>query len=141
MGPLCGYCGRSIAAHIRQIPDIYAHGPTAEYQLLVAMPAPLSPPLVDRTDEQALLVDLAQAVSEGSGRLVLIEGEAGIGKSRVISEAIAVADGIRQRWWGAADEDDDRPFAALADALGCRRAAAEPAQREIAAMLAGDDAQ
>ena len=97
-----------------------------------------APPLVDRTEERAVLAGLAEEVRGGAGRVVLIEGEAGIGKSRVIAEAIGSADGMREHWWGAADEDDVRPFAALADALGCRRTATGQRQREIASMLAGD---
>ena len=89
----------------------------------------ISPVLVGREKELARLVALMATAPS----VAVIEGEAGIGKSRVMAEAIAQADGLRQHWWGAAEADDDRPFAALADALGCRRTAVGPAQREIAA--------
>jgi DNA-binding CsgD family transcriptional regulator len=136
---LSGYCGWQTAETSGRSRISTQTGLKPEYQQVV-MRALLAPPLVDRTEEQALLAGLAQEVCEGSGRVVLIEGEAGIGKSRLMAEAIAQADGLRQHWWGAAEADDDRPFAALADALGCRRTAVGPAQREIAAMLTGDGA-
>ena len=99
----------------------YRRKPARSRTINVVMPALLAPPLVDRTEEQALLAGLAKEVCEAPVVSVLIEGEAGIGKSRVIAEVVAHAEGLRQQWWGAAEVDDDRPFAALADALGCRR--------------------
>ena len=48
--------------------------------------APAARPFVDRTGEMALLENFVPAISEGRGRVVGLVGEAGIGKSRVVSE-------------------------------------------------------
>ncbi len=45
--------------------------------------------LVGRTDELAALYDAATAAASGQARTVLISGDAGIGKSRLITEAAA----------------------------------------------------
>ena len=137
-GPLSRILRALDLRHIRQIPDIDATGRDGGVSTGASCLPRSSPPLVDRTKEQALLVDLAtgggRGVRSSRPRSRVRPASANHGSS---PRPISRADGIRQLWWGAAEEDDDRPFAALADALGCRRTAAEPAQREIAALLAG----
>ncbi len=54
-----------------------------------------APPLVGRTPELALLADLLARLAAGSGCTVLIEGEPGIGKSRLLREVAGLA-GTRQ---------------------------------------------
>ena len=49
-------------------------------------------PLVGRGDEYARLVGLLSGLGAGSGQAVLIEGEPGIGKSRLIREVVAQAE-------------------------------------------------
>ena len=44
-------------------------------------------PLVGRSAELAVLVDACDAIADGSGAIVSITGESGIGKSRLVSEA------------------------------------------------------
>ena len=90
-------------------------------------------PLVGRhSDLSKLGVALAQA-SEGAGSIVVISGEAGIGKTRLCAE---LREGHRQRGGRvllgrAAPQEASLPYAALADALrGARRA--EPAVWEAA---------
>jgi class 3 adenylate cyclase/tetratricopeptide (TPR) repeat protein len=48
--------------------------------------APAARPFVDRTGEMALFETLVPAISEGRGRVLGLIGEAGIGKSRLVSE-------------------------------------------------------
>ncbi len=62
-------------------------------QTLDGIPAPrdVLPPLVGRSGEYELLVGLLSGLGAGSGRTVLIEGEPGIGKSRLIQEVVAQA--------------------------------------------------
>ena len=69
------------------------------------LPVPSSPPpllrdlahlpFVGRTDERAILVDALQAALRGYGRIALVEGDAGVGKTRLVEEVAAGA-----RWRG-----------------------------------------
>ena len=75
-----------------------------------------------------------------SGRLavVLIEGEAGIGKSRLLGQALEEARSRRmQTVMGQAEElERARPFGLIARALGCAGSPADPRRAGIAALLA-----
>ncbi len=79
---------------------------------------PTSTALIGRARELAALRALVRAVEAGQGGVAVVEGEAGIGKSRLVAEVIQdlrVPTTLRS---GAADElSHDAPFRALADAL------------------------
>ena len=60
----------------------------------------LEGPLVGRGDEMALLRSALERVREGVGSVVLLVGEPGIGKSRLVEEANAL--------WAQIEPDDDR---------------------------------
>jgi DNA-binding CsgD family transcriptional regulator/tetratricopeptide (TPR) repeat protein len=86
--------------------------------------------------------ELSQALGlASSGRLavVLVDGEAGIGKTRLLDEALTTARGRgMQVASGRAEElERTRPFGLIADALGCTRTAADPRRSAIAALLGG----
>lgn len=73
--------------------------------------------------------------------VVLVEGEAGIGKSRLLAEAL---DRAGSRGWQIAaaraeELERSRPFGALADAFGCVRGSVDPRRSQIAALLATHD--
>ncbi len=58
-------------------------------------------PMVGRSDELALILDRWRSAREGEGQLVVISGEAGIGKSRLVSalrEAVAAQDHRWMEW-------------------------------------------
>ena len=76
-------------------------------------------PLVGRSRESALLRDWWTSVQQGAGRLLLVDGDPGIGKTRLVAElARAVeADGALVLW-GRCDEDPVAPFQPFAEALG-----------------------
>ena len=59
-------------------------------------------PLVDRNDERAVLRDLVRAADAGNGQLVLIGGEAGIGKTTLARATAALAPAARGCSSGAA---------------------------------------
>ena len=76
-------------------------------------------PFVGRTHESAVLGDWWASVCAGEGRLLLVDGDPGIGKTRLVHElARAVdADGALVLW-GRCDEDPVTPFQPFAEALG-----------------------
>jgi DNA-binding CsgD family transcriptional regulator len=96
---------------------------------------------VGREPELARLSALAMTVSAGHGQVVVLTGEAGIGKSRLAARVLAECAGLGFAVFsGAADEvDQRRPFGVVSDALGVR-AASGGARGEITRLLSGDDA-
>lgn len=76
-------------------------------------------PLVGRAHEMGILRRQFRRSASGSGQIVLVEGEAGIGKSRLVGEflAEAAAIGAAQLRGEAREVDLDRPFGVLLDAL------------------------
>ncbi|HWD09463.1 MAG TPA: AAA family ATPase [Actinomycetota bacterium] len=77
-------------------------------------------PLVGRVHEQRVLREALLGAAVGFGRVVLIEGEAGIGKSRLAQLAVEAARtlGLQCFEATASELSRHRPFAAIADALG-----------------------
>ena len=67
--------------------------------------SPARPGLVGRARELALL---GEVLSGAGPRFVLVDGEPGIGKSRLAAEVTAAATGARVAW-GRCHEDDDAP--------------------------------
>jgi DNA-binding SARP family transcriptional activator len=83
---------------------------------------PTSPnegPLVGRGRESGFLRDWWTSVQEGDGRLLLVDGEPGIGKTRLVAElARAVEEDGALVLWGRCDEGPVTPFQPFAEALG-----------------------
>jgi DNA-binding SARP family transcriptional activator len=75
-------------------------------------------PFVGRDEERRLLVDSLEKVLTGSGGVVLIEGEPGVGKTRLTTESAEDA-----RWrgfevsWGSCRPGALRPFAPIIEVL------------------------
>jgi DNA-binding SARP family transcriptional activator len=92
--------------------------------LLIPLPSPPALrdiehlPFVGRDAERTLLVDAIQAAMRGSGQIALLEGEAGVGKTRLVEEIAADA-----RWrgmlvaTGAAQSDAGASYQPLVDLL------------------------
>jgi hypothetical protein len=72
---------------------------------------------------------------------VVVEGEAGIGKSRLLAEALEAARerGLEVVAGRGQDLERNRPFGLLADSLGCSRSSPDPRRVAIAALLATHD--
>lgn len=79
-----------------------------------------APAFVGREDELRLIAELLEAVSGGAGTTLFVEGEAGMGKSRLVGEAAVLA--ARRGFVVLRGECDEaaraRPFGPLAQAFG-----------------------
>jgi DNA-binding SARP family transcriptional activator/tetratricopeptide (TPR) repeat protein len=67
-------------------------------------------PMVGRAEAMSVLTDASERVRSGTGRCVVVVGEPGIGKTRLVTElaASAAADGMRVLW-GRSHEADVSP--------------------------------
>jgi len=103
---------------------------------------PVSPAgaLVGRESEMALLTGLIKDVARGHGGSVLIEGEAGIGKSALVRAAVADApEAGCQVFWGAGDElGQALPLLPFLDGLRVREPSVNPRQNTIVRLLRGE---
>ncbi|MDN5861058.1 MAG: AAA family ATPase, partial [Pseudonocardia sp.] len=105
--------------------------------------APGALPLVGRPIEVATLAAATARAVAGLGGVVVVEGEAGIGKTRLVQEVhdTAAAAGFEICAAAADEVERRRPFGVLADALRIDRAAPRHERRaQIARLLLGDDA-
>src|SRR5262245_17860414 len=82
-------------------------------------PTGISPALIGRTAQLALLTDFVTQACGGQSCVALIAGEAGIGKSRLVAEITTIA-----AWRGAQivqgrcfEQDRALPYAPLVDLL------------------------
>jgi DNA-binding CsgD family transcriptional regulator len=83
-------------------------GPPASRLGIRAEPAR---PLLERDGELAALDEAVAAARAGEGRLVVIEGSAGIGKSSLLAESRAIASGEGMRVLGARAGEHEAEFA------------------------------
>jgi len=95
-------------------------------------------PLRGRGPEAAILGEVLDQLGAGQPALVLVEGEAGIGKTRLLEHVLADARArgmqvVRSR---AVELEQTRPFGLVAAAFGCDRSAADPRRAAIAGLLA-----
>lgn len=76
--------------------------------------------LIGRTAELALVVETMDAACQGPGRVAIVEGEAGIGKTALLKAVTARAreSGMTVLAAGAEPLDGQRPFGVLLDLLG-----------------------
>ncbi|MGO9219516.1 MAG: ATP-binding protein [Streptosporangiaceae bacterium] len=96
------------------------------------------PDIRGRAAEIAVLGDAVDRVVSGRPAVVLIEGEAGIGKTRLLAGVLEDARGRgMQVAAGRAEElERTRPFGLVAAAFGCVRSSPDPRRAAIAALLA-----
>ena len=94
--------------------------------------------LYGREAEISQLRQALDRAAAGHLAVVLIEGEPGIGKTRLLAEALGAARGRGLHVLTACAEELERsrPFGVIAEALGCVRSAADPQRAAIAALLA-----
>jgi predicted ATPase len=102
-------------------------------------PAAVSPtPLRGRGPEVAGLAEVLDLVAAGRPALALVEGEAGIGKTRLLDGVLedARARGMQVARGRAEELEQNRPFGLAAAAFGCVRWSADPRRAAIADLLA-----
>jgi DNA-binding NarL/FixJ family response regulator len=77
------------------------------------------PELIGRLSELAVLTDALADAAAGTGRLVLVEGDAGVGKTRLVQEFAdrAARDGATVLSGGCLQLEADIPYAAFDEAL------------------------
>jgi hypothetical protein len=108
--------------------EIVAHGGEVETPYLPQAagprPAPLlegpgPAPLVGRTRERAVLVGYLEQAIGGRGGLVLVEGEAGVGKTRLLQEVARDARwrGMQVLWGCRRELTDLPPYGLLSESL------------------------
>jgi predicted ATPase len=92
-----------------------------------------SPELIGRTAELETLRGLVDRAAAGQGQVVLIAGEAGIGKSRLAAAAAAHAaqTGFELLVGESAEVDRNRPYAPILDLFRSRFARSRPAPAEL----------
>jgi predicted ATPase len=93
--------------------------------------------LLGRSSELDELTSVLEAVVGGVGCTLLVEGEAGIGKTCLLEEALGTAGRLGlQVLQGTAEElERRRPFGAIIECLGIDRMAADARRAEIARIL------
>ncbi len=103
------------------------------------MAAAVSGPFVGRTREREALCDLVAGVAGRRSAAVVVEGEAGIGKTRLLDEVLGRSSsaGLTIMRWAAQELDRSRPFGAIAGVLGVDHTSSDPARVAIAEMLWG----
>jgi DNA-binding CsgD family transcriptional regulator len=94
---------------------------------------------VGRRQELATFHAAVQAFRRGEGAVVWVEGEAGIGKSSLVAEALATGSG--PDWdvgWGVADRLTERlPLQVMLDCLRVRPGSADPRRAHAGEVLSG----
>ena len=102
--------------------------------------APPTDSLVGRDLELQLVRGMVRDVRAGQATVLLIEGEAGIGKSRLVQSLIAeaYAAGAVVCCGEAHPFERTHPFGVVAEALELRRHSPDPRRAMIGSLLAGD---
>src|SRR5947199_9797142 len=92
----------------------------------------ICPLLIRRIDELAAFHLLLDQAKSGKGQIVLLSGEAGIGKSRLVAEAKtdATAQGFLLLQGQCFPTDRSCPYAPLLDLLQAHLATSSPAQAD-----------
>jgi len=114
-----------------------ACSPGPQYHPDMGTLAPV-PRTCGREAEIKALGEALGRVASGGPAIVLVEGEAGIGKTRLLAEVLedARGRGIRVAAGRAEELERTRPFGVLAAAFGCTRSSPDPRRAAIAGLLA-----
>jgi DNA-binding CsgD family transcriptional regulator len=91
--------------------------------------------IVGRDDVLRFIGEQVADARRGQGRVVIVEGEAGSGKTTVLSEAVRQATGFQALTATAREIDRDRPFGVISDALGLAGKAHDVGRDSIARAI------
>jgi len=118
-----------------------AYSPVPQYHPVMTALAPV-PRICGREAEIQALGEALDRVASGGPAIVLVEGEAGIGKTRLLAQVLQDARGRGMLVAaGRAEElERTRPFGVLAAAFGCTRSSPDPRRAAIAGLLASQGA-
>ena len=96
----------------------------------------LCPVLIGRAVEFALLEEQLRQATEGTGRAVLVTGDAGIGKSRLVAELVtrAGAGGAQVLTGACAEGELTASFLPFVEAIGNHLALPDPGRGELGAF-------
>ena len=99
------------------------------------------PGIRGREAETAVLADAIDRAAAGQLAIVLIDGEAGIGKTRLLEAALETARrrGMRVAAGRAAELERTRPFGLVAGMFGTTRSAPDPRRAAIGELLAAGE--
>ena len=91
-----------------------------------------------RATKIAVLAEALDRVASGGPAVVLIEGETGIGKTRLLDETLqnALGRGMQVAAGRAEELERTRPFGLVSGAFGCARSSPDPRRAAIAELLA-----
>jgi len=114
-----------------------ACSPGPQYHPVMGALAPV-PRICGREAELQALGEALGRIASGGPAIVLVEGEAGIGKSRLLAQVLqdAAGRGMQVAAGRAEELERTRPFGLLAAALGCARSSPDPRRAAIAGLLA-----
>jgi hypothetical protein len=91
---------------------------------------------VGRGQELAILRAGIEALGRGEGRVIWVEGEAGIGKSSLVAEALTGSDPGWDIEWGVADSLTERlPLQVMLDCLRVRPGSPDPRRARAGDLL------
>ncbi len=98
---------------------------------------------VGRTDELSAVHRFLERIRSGESGLLVVEAEAGGGKTSLIRHALATSAHTPDFtvYSGEGDPNDPRAFRCLSDALGCRLNSSDPAKVRIAELLRSSPAE
>ena len=112
-----------------------ACSPGPQYHPVMGALAPV-PRICGREAEIQVLGEALDRVAAGGSAIVLVEGEAGIGKTRLLAQVLqdARGHGMLVAAGRAEELERTRPFGLLAAAFGCTRSSPDPRRAAIADM-------
>lgn len=95
--------------------------------------------VVGREQELKLALQLVKGVVGGKSGVLLIEGEAGVGKSRLVQQIRedAVALGARVLWGSGHPLERTRPFGVIGEAMDLRPSSSDPRRAAVGRLLRG----